>query len=102
MKQFRADVLWAQQQTMTSRKHVSILFFPEDNEYQILENRFDLIAIREFPDDWEVSLSYTLDRHIQFDVHGSILKSGSIQFQTPHADFRVVFPFGKARFYVLE
>lgn len=102
MKQFRSDVLWAQQETMTSRKYISILFVPKRNEYQILKNRSYLIAIRKLPDDWEVSFSYTLNRHIRFDINGSILEAGSLQFKTPDKDFRVIFPFGKARFYVLE
>jgi len=103
MEQFRADVLWVQQQTMTTRTHYSIIFIPEEKTYRILKNRFYIIETRELPDDWEVSFSYyTLDRHIRFDVSGSILESGSIQFLTPTREFRVVFPFGKARYYVLE
>ncbi len=103
MEQFRADVLWVQQQTMTTRTHHSILFMPEGKTYRILKNRFYIVETRELPDDWEVSSSYaSLDRHIRFDVSGSILESGSIQFLTPTKNFKVVFPFGKARYYVLE
>lgn len=103
MEQFRTDVLWVQQQTMTTRIHYSILFIPEGKKYRILKNRFYIVETRELPDDWEVSSSYSsLDRHIRFDVSGSILESGSIQFLTPTKKFKVVFPFGKARYYVLE
>ncbi|KGX85030.1 hypothetical protein N783_15410 [Pontibacillus marinus BH030004 = DSM 16465] len=103
MEQFQADVLWVQQQTMTTRTHYSIIFLPEEKTYRILKNRFFIVETRTLPNDWEVSFSYTsLDRHIRFDVSGSILESGSIQFLTPTKKFKVVFPVGKARYYVLE
>lgn len=102
MKQFKTDVLWAQQQTMTRQHRLSLLLVPEDHEYQILKDRTNMLVKRPIPNHWDISLNYTLDRHIRFDVNGSIVQAGSIQFQTPSKNLKVVFPLGKARFYVLE
>lgn len=102
MKQFRADVLWAQQQTMTTREYFSVLFVPEENEYRILKNRFQILATRDLPEEWDVQFSYSLDRHIQFHASGLILQAGSLQIKTPRNTYKVVFPLGKARFYVQE
>lgn len=102
LKQFNTDIIWIQQQTMTTRSYHTLLFVEEKKKYQIYTNGYQqLIKEETLPTGWNIQLQ-TIANPLRFHYSGRIMKAGSLLFKTPEGNYRIVFPFGKARHYVLE
>lgn len=94
----QSDVLYAQSLAMRSKDNVRLILSP--TRYVIVENQAVLLA-RDYPEQWTFDTSFTMN-NINFDAHGRILNPGSIQIKTPQRNYRMVFPFGTGRGYVVE
>lgn len=95
---FQSDVMYAQSLAMKAQNKIRIIF--TSNSYSIMENQKRLIH-KTFPSNWSVEASL-MKNVIDFDFTGRIQNPGTINIKTPHSQFSIVFPFGKARGYIVE
>src|SRR5699024_11393807 len=59
-----------------------------------------LIKKRSFPKSFKIKKGTF--HQISFDQYGRIPKGGHFDIETPYTKYRVIFPFGKGRGYIIE
>nr|WP_272917072.1 competence type IV pilus minor pilin ComGD [Pontibacillus yanchengensis] len=97
LKQLKTDILSIQQDTMTEGETYSV--FLKKDHYEIYNHR--LIREVPYPKGWWIE-TFTSTNKIYFDVNGRIRSPGTFYIRTPTKSYKMVFPFGKGRFYVTE
>lgn len=97
---FQMDVLYAQSLAMGVSEHRVQMLFKEDN-YQIVKGTNNsLIKKRSIPKSFELDMR-TINE-ISFDEHGRMRSPGHFIIKTAHTTYRIIFPIGKGRCYVVE
>lgn len=92
------DVLYVQNMTyLTTGENVFIRFY-QDN-YKIIQGS-NIITERVYPDGWNVD--YRLNSDIRFNGKGTFLYPRTIHITTTYSEYRIVFQFGKGRFYIAK
>lgn len=94
------DVLYIQSlSTTVEDDHMRIQFYRDG--YTVRVGTFENEMIyRQAPKGW--SISYRVLPMISFDKYGRIKKPGNVLIHTNQTTYRIIFPFGKGRFYVVE
>jgi competence protein ComGD len=96
---FAFDVLYTQNLSTTTKDYVQINLY--ENSYLIRRGyRGKIIVERELPSDWIIEEK--LLQTISFDDKGRVRKPGNFVIRTKHKVYKVIFPFGKGRFHIVE
>lgn len=93
------DVLYIQSLSTTLEDHIRIQFFRDNYTVRVGTFENEMIK-RQLPKGW--SISYRVLPFITFDKNGRVKKPGNILIHTNSTTYRIIFPFGKGRFYVVE
>ncbi|WP_158633984.1 competence type IV pilus minor pilin ComGD [Radiobacillus deserti] len=98
---FKSDILFLQQIAMDSGDYYYLFIQPDENAYEIRKGGYGkVIRRRLFPKSWSVQL-LTLSMPLSFTPHGQIRNPGSFLILTKEKTYKIVFPFGKGRGYVV-
>lgn len=93
------DIRYIQNIALSDRKaHASILFNSSSYEIVIRQDARPSY-VRKLPEGWEIKTNL---RSIAFTESGNISQAGTISINSPHNQFKVVFPLGKGSYYVTE
>lgn len=97
---FAFDVLYTQNiSTITKNKdHVQLKI--EKDRYTIRRGYSEIIVVRSIPSDWNVKTN--VFESISFDNKGRIRTPGNFTIETKNSVYRIVFPFGKGRYHIVE
>ncbi|UFT97768.1 prepilin-type N-terminal cleavage/methylation domain-containing protein [Radiobacillus kanasensis] len=99
---FKSDILYLQQRTMVSGDYYYMLIKPDEHIYEIRKGGYGaLVRIRSIPENWEVRLQ-TLSMPLSFTIKGQVRQPGSFTILTGDESYKVIFPFGKGRSYVVS
>ncbi|UOQ42533.1 type II secretion system GspH family protein [Halobacillus salinarum] len=102
LRQFKLDVLAAQQLTMQNHSYYWIMIREEKNDYYLYDYLHrNTVFHHHFPDNWKLQLT-TLPAKIQFSAKGTIKNPGTMFISPPNQSYKVVFPFGRGRMKVIE
>lgn len=94
------DVRYAQNLSMNNKTaDVRIHFNPIS--YRVVSEQKGFTSItRDLPNGWTIRTSnFTI---VSFTATGSLKYSGTVYIDSPHHQFKVVFPLGKGSYYVTE
>ncbi|MEN2765995.1 competence type IV pilus minor pilin ComGD [Ornithinibacillus xuwenensis] len=91
------DILYVQSQAIGSNDYVRIIL---EKQSYILVDSANQETIRKLPKGWSLDRR-TLDT-ISFNSNGAIRKAGTIQIQTNRTKYKIVFPLGKGRGYIVK
>lgn len=89
------DILYVQ--SMAHYETMTTLVFAEDH-YRITGGNQGGTIRRSYPKG--VTIDYRTDRDITFEYHGSIRNPRTILIHTNNESYRMIFPFGKGRYYI--
>ncbi|WP_411953438.1 competence type IV pilus minor pilin ComGD [Alkalibacillus sp. S2W] len=99
---FEQDIFYLQQYSTFHQKDLRLLFYPDEQRYIIYNNPFDPpIISREFNKNISFRLS-SIGSQIRFKPSGTIVNPGSLFVTIDSQEYRITFPFGKARYYVTK
>lgn len=102
IKTFQSDVLFVQQMTVMTEETYFLLIDEEREIYTIRKSGLSsTIMTREFPDGWDISL-LTLSSPVSFSFKGNIKNPGTLLVKTGNSKFKIIFPLGKGRGYIVE
>ncbi|MBP2078203.1 competence type IV pilus minor pilin ComGD [Oceanobacillus polygoni] len=92
------DVLYVQNMSyLTAGEDIFIRFY-KDN-YKVFQDS-KIILERVYPTGWAVD--YRQNSDIRFNGKGTFLYPRTIHITTTYTEYRIVFQFGKGRFYIAE
>lgn len=94
------DVRYAQNMSMNDKTaDVRIHFNP--TSYRVVSGQQGFTSFtRDLPAGWRIRTSnFTI---VSFTPSGSLKYSGTVYIESPHKQFKVVFPLGKGSYYVTE
>lgn len=94
---FKTDVFYIQNEALFSHKNIYILF--EEDQYLIMDFR-KVYAKRKIPT--HIEAINTKNRQIRFSNNGTLYNPATYYFTTKETTYKVIFPFGKGRFYIDE
>ncbi|KGX89183.1 hypothetical protein N784_00525 [Pontibacillus litoralis JSM 072002] len=102
LKQFQADILFIQQQTMTTGIRHSLTFV-NDHTYKLYtyQQGQEIIGEVVLPSHMTVQ-TLTSSSTIQFNEKGTVLRPGTLYFHSPNTTYKAVFTIGKGRCYVTK
>ncbi|MCZ0704067.1 competence protein ComGD [Natronobacillus azotifigens] len=101
-QQFESDVLFLQQQTMTTRTNDLLNILPSTNQYEIRSTPLEPPNIvRNIPKEWKVSI-LSLQMPLSYTRAGTIRNPGMFRITTKHSTYDIYFPFGKGRCYFVQ
>ena len=94
----KIDVLYVQNMSyLTTGEEIFIRFY-KDN-YKVFQDN-EIIAEQVYPAGWTVD--YRQNSDIRFNGKGTFLYPRTIHIKTTYSEYRIVFQFGKGRFYIAE
>jgi len=94
---FESDILYIQNRALRTNERAEIVFGTDHYKVQVGKI---ILEEREFPESLEMESRNLLA--ISFNESGTIRKAGTILFRSNQATYRIVFPLGKGRSYVVE
>ncbi|SDK55130.1 competence type IV pilus minor pilin ComGD [Sediminibacillus albus] len=101
-QQFNNDILYLQQLSLASKENIYLLIDPENQQYTIHQGGTGKVLIqRNIPDHCHIELR-TLKMPISFTDKGSLRNPGTMIVDTGNNQYKVVFPLGKGRNYIVE
>ncbi|MFA1821548.1 competence type IV pilus minor pilin ComGD [Virgibacillus oceani] len=89
------DVLYIQ--SMAGENLLTSIRFADDH-YRIIRGNQEGFIKRDYPKD--VTINSRISNEITFDHRGSIRNPRTIEIHTKNASYRMIFPFGKGRYYI--
>src|SRR5699024_347343 len=96
---FEQDILYLQNESFGRNSYNRIIF--REDYYTIMHDQdVERTIVRHYPEHLTISSNNT--NIISFSRTGTIVNPGTISFQSKHKKNKIVFPFGKGRFYVTE
>ncbi|MFD1850617.1 competence type IV pilus minor pilin ComGD [Oceanobacillus bengalensis] len=96
-KVLQSDVLYAQTLTPTSKYNIRIRFYAD--KYVVYDDNI-ILETRNYPKG--LSVDTRTNDTFEFSNAGTIKNPRAIIFATKDVEYRIVFPFGKGRFYIHE
>ena len=101
-KVFHSDLLYLQQVTMLKEESYYLIFNESSHSYTIRKNgSASVLRARTFPSDWKLNLR-TLADPLSFNFKGTIKTPGTFTMDTGFSVYKIVFPLGKGRSYIVE
>ena len=97
LKTFESDVMYVQNFSVGAPDRSIVLQFREDG-YSVLNRVSDEIIRRKTPAG--SIIDFRTNKELTFNKHGSISKPGTISFKTKNTKYNIIFPLGKARYYI--
>jgi len=94
---FESDVLYIQNVALTTGERAEIIF---GTNHYIVQVGKAVIEERQFPESLEMDSRNLLT--ISFNEFGTIRKAGTIILRSQQTTYRIVFPLGKGRSYIVE
>ncbi|WP_077621516.1 competence type IV pilus minor pilin ComGD [Sediminibacillus massiliensis] len=103
LRTFQSDILYLQQLSMTNSKRFYTLDIqPASHSYTIRQGGLGKVIIsRDIPANWTIELN-SLKMPITFTYKGTLKNPGTMYLKTDSKTYRIVFPLGKGRSYIVE
>ncbi|WP_132370415.1 competence type IV pilus minor pilin ComGD [Melghiribacillus thermohalophilus] len=100
---FASDILLMQKLSTTSQIPYKLMIDPDSHSYEIRKGGYgeEIIIHRRYNENIKIDLT-TFRLPFSFHHTGTPLSPGSFYVQVKHDVFKVIFPFGKGRFYVTK
>ncbi|TFB23812.1 type II secretion system protein [Filobacillus milosensis] len=99
---FEKDIFFMQQYSVTNQKSLSLIFNRSENYYYITDIQGNTkLIIRHYNPQIKVDL-YSFSVPFRYNTTGLPLNPGSFFVIYKNKAYKVIFPFGKGRFYVNE
>ncbi|MDC3415509.1 competence type IV pilus minor pilin ComGD [Aquibacillus salsiterrae] len=96
------DILLLQKRSIVKNENIQMYIYPQTKTYEIKQGGLGKILItRQLPTDWEIQLN-TLAMPIAFTTNGTIKNPGVMTIKAANKSYKLYFPFGKGRCYVVE
>lgn len=93
------DILYIQNLSTVTKEEVELVIYKDNYAIQKGYSGRKL-AVRDIPPGWDIP--NRLFNTISFDGNGRIKQPGHLIIRTKHSEYKMIFPFGKGRCYVVE
>ncbi|MGC4376547.1 competence type IV pilus minor pilin ComGD [Fictibacillus sp. Mic-4] len=98
-EELQKDVYLTQRTAIHSEQKASLIFFQKEHYYEIRLGNDQVLKRKQIPQDFIV-FSTSMKLQIAYNRIGNVIESGTLHFQTPVGDYRMVILLGVGRFYV--
>lgn len=96
---FAFDILYTQNLSTTTKDYVQLNIY--EDRYIIRRGyKGEILIVRSIPADWIIQTKVL--HTISFDDNGRIRTPGNFIIQTNNNIYKIVFPFGKGRYHIVE